>query len=97
LLLAFVNAVILGYEFIETRDHILLSRFEASLFVTFYDWQGYRGGILPCLHTGRLIILNGTLLYNHFARTEYKLSFSTVPLLLLAYALPWKPVYLVVA
>jgi hypothetical protein len=33
----------------------LVTRFETSLFVTFYDSQGHGGGIRTRLHTGKMI------------------------------------------
>jgi hypothetical protein len=43
-------------------------RFETSLFVAFYDSQGYGGGIRPRLHTGRpLLLLLLLLLYSCLA------------------------------
>jgi hypothetical protein len=37
------------------HNHILLSHFRlGSLFVAFYDSQGYGGGIITCIHTGPL-------------------------------------------
>jgi hypothetical protein len=52
MLLALASAVFLGSESLGTRDHILLSRFETSLFVASYDSQGHGGGIRPSLHAG---------------------------------------------
>jgi hypothetical protein len=53
LLLGFAGAVTLRSKSRRARDHILLSHLRLfSLFVVFYDWQGYGGGILCCLHKG---------------------------------------------
>jgi hypothetical protein len=47
MLLALANAVFLGSESIETRDHILLSQIWYFLFIDSYDLQGHGGGIQP--------------------------------------------------
>jgi hypothetical protein len=52
MLVVLASAVILGSEFLGTRDHILLSQIEASLFVASYDSQGHGGSIRTRLHTG---------------------------------------------
>jgi hypothetical protein len=51
-LLVLASAVILGFESLGTRDHILLSQTRDFPFRPLYDSQGYGGGILPRLHTG---------------------------------------------
>jgi hypothetical protein len=51
-LLVLASAVFLGSESLETRGHILLSRFETFPFVASYDSQGHGGGIRPRLHAG---------------------------------------------
>jgi hypothetical protein len=52
MLLVLASTVFLGSESLGTRDHILLSQIETSLFVASYDSQGHGGGIRPRLSTG---------------------------------------------
>jgi hypothetical protein len=81
LLLAVISAVILGSESRGTRNQILLSQirdfpFRRLLWLAGLPWRYST----PPPH-GRLPILKLTLLYNHYARTEYKTPFPTISLL----------------
>jgi hypothetical protein len=70
--------------FISPRNRVarLYPQALGSIFVASYNSQGYGGGIRPRLHTGDLFDeKTDCLSYNLFARTEYKIPFSTVTLL----------------
>jgi hypothetical protein len=81
LLLALASAVILGSEPLGTRDHILLSQIWDFPFRRLLRLAGSRWRYsTPPPHGYQLTLLNWTLIYNHFARTEEKTPFPTVPL-----------------
>jgi hypothetical protein len=67
MLLDLASVVSLGSESLGTRDHILLSQIETSLFVASYDSQLHGGDIGTPLHTGL-----ADLHYIAFARTLQK-------------------------
>jgi hypothetical protein len=53
LLLVLASVFIVVSQSCGSRDHILLTQIRDFLFVASYDSQGYGGGILHRLHTGR--------------------------------------------
>ena len=62
MLLALTSADFLGSESLRTRDHVLLSQIETSLFVASYDSQGHGEGIRLRLHTGYTLVFEAGLL-----------------------------------
>jgi hypothetical protein len=100
-LLALASAVIFWHESHRTRGHILLSQIWDS-----YDSQGHGGGIRPRLHFSTEVVFITTL---HGWRRKHSLSVigtvywkrrciaTEVTWLLLAYSLPRKFIYGVVA
>jgi hypothetical protein len=75
LLLGLASAVTLGSKSHRTSDHTLLSLLGLdSLFVAFYDLQGYGGGMLVSLHTGATALHGETTRYIAPARTDKEIS-----------------------
>jgi hypothetical protein len=76
LLLVLANAVILGFEYRGTRDHILLS--QTSIFVASCDSQGYSGDIRPRLHTGFPSLAN-LLYFTNILGVQPDAEFAALP------------------
>jgi hypothetical protein len=82
LLLALASAVILGFQLLETRDHILLSQIRDFPFRRFLRvaWRQWRYATLDTDSS------QPNFVYNNFVRTEQKTSFPTIPILLCVFA-----------
>jgi hypothetical protein len=81
MLLVFASAVFLGSEFLETRDHILLSQFRNFHFRRLLRLAGSRWRYSTPPPHGSLTELTLSLAYNIWARTtqKIKLFYCCVP------------------
>jgi hypothetical protein len=85
MLLVLASAVFLGSESLGTWEHILLSHIWDFPFRRLLRLAGSRWRYsTPPPHGYDSVLLNWTLLYNHFARTEEKTPFPTTPIVVFA-------------
>jgi hypothetical protein len=76
LLLGLASTVILGSESCGTQTILYCLRFEASLFVAFYDSQCYGGRIRSRLHTAYFLSLHNDYLIRHGSHRKHLLQQS---------------------